>query len=123
MEKIPEQSSITLRVSSRFYQRPNKEYCLTIENRKDFFREFPREEIRVLFYDQLKMPMDTFRIEITDNRSNMLTAVVYEPSIELSDFFNMVEATVRDYYDRINIDLPKLTTPMDKIDWENGIPF
>lgn len=107
MENTSEQSAIILQVTSRFYQRPNKEYGLIVDDYKDFFKSFPREDIRVLFYDQLKMPMDTFRIDIQNDNNEVLASVVYDTSIELSDFFNMVEATVRDHYDRINIDLPK----------------
>lgn len=123
MEKTPDQSSITLRVSSRFYQRPNKEYCLTIENRKDFFREFPREEIRVLFYDSLRQPTDTFHIEITNEEGRTLCAVVYNTDIELSDFFNMVEATVSDYYAHNTLVSLKPTNQIGKVDWKNGIPL
>lgn len=104
MENTSNPLEITIRVSSRFYQRSNKEYSIVIDSYNNFFREFPREEIRVLFYDQLKQPMDTFFIEITNGYEDTLAAAVYDTSIELSDFFNMVEATVRDYYERNNLD-------------------
>ena len=104
MENTVDQPIVTIRVSSRFSKQPNKEYSLVIHGYNNFFREFPREEIRVLFYDPLKQPTDTFHIEITNEEGYALCTVIYDTSIELSDFFNMVEATVRDYHERNNLD-------------------
>lgn len=123
MEKTPDQSIITVRVSSRSEIQLNKEYKLAIRGYNNFFRVFPREEIRTLFYDSLKQPTDTFRLEITNEKGCTVCAVVYNPDIELSDFFNMVEATVSDYYAHNTLVSLKPTNPIGKIDWKNGIPL
>lgn len=123
MEKTLDQSILTVRVSSRSEKQLNKEYTLALQGYNNFFKVFPREEIRALFYDSLRQPTDTFRLEITNEKGCTVCAVVYNPDIELSDFFNMMESTVRDYYKCHNLELSKPTNPMGKIDWENGIPL
>ena len=123
MEKTPDQSIITVRVSSRSETQPSKEYTLAIQGYNNFFREFPREEIRVLFYDSLRQSTDTFHIEITNEEGRTLCAVVYNTDIELSDFFNMVEATVSDYYVHNTLVSLKPTNQIGKVDWKNGIPL
>lgn len=120
MEKTPDQSIITVRISSRSETQPNKEYSLAVQGYNNFFREFPREEIRVLFYDTLRKPTDTFHIEITNEERRTLCAVVYNTDIELSDFFNMVEATVSDYNRHNNLVTLK---PVENPNWEDDIPF
>lgn len=120
MEKTPDQSIITVRVSSRSETQPSKEYSLAIQGYHNFFREFPREEIRVLFYDSLRQPTDTFHIEITNEEGRTLCAVVYNQDIELSDFFNMVEATVSDYNGHNNLVTLKSA---EERNWEDDIPF
>ena len=120
MEKTLDQSILTVRVSSRSEEQLNKEYRLAIQGYNNFFREFPREEIRVLFYDTLKQSTDTFHIEITNEEGRTLCAVVYNTDIELSDFFNMVEATVSDYNGHNNLVSLK---PVENPNWEDDIPF
>ena len=123
MEKTPDQSILTVRVSSRSEEQLNKEYTLAIQGYNNFFKVFPREEIRVLFYDSLKQSTDTFRLEITNEKGCTVCAVVYNPDIELSDFFNMVEATVSDYYAHNTLVSLKPTNQIGKVDWKNGIPL
>lgn len=123
MEKTPDQSIITVRVSSRSEEQLNKEYRLAIQGYNNFFKVFPREEIRVLFYDSLKQSTDTFRLEITNEKGCTVCAVVYNPDIELSDFFNMVEATVSDHYANNTLVSLKPTNQIGKVDWKKGIPL
>lgn len=108
MENPSHELAITIRVSSRIDQHPNKKYTLTLDTYNDFFREFPREEIRSHFYDMLKLPSDTFLIEVTNDNCDVLFTSIYDTNVELSDFFDMVETTVRDYHIRNNFDFTKV---------------